>query len=154
MTIFFQNNASVHTSSVKSRISNRALNRPVLLSASSSTPSISAKVDPSKLLEAALLVASNIAVRAKVDLLFAVTVDGPEVADPNGEGMLVNSFGSSFSDKLFRLRGTTGCRLVAESNITSVNCSQSDCERDCFSILMVDGFREEDRSSASVDTNG
>ncbi len=35
------------TSSVKSRISNRCLNKPALLSASSSMPSVSVKVDPS-----------------------------------------------------------------------------------------------------------
>lgn len=68
--------------------------------------------------------------------------------------MFVDSFGSSFSKQLFRLRGRVDCRLVVESNICSVDCSQSDCERVCLSVLMVNGFREEDRSTASVDTNG
>ena len=122
-------NRTLRTSSVKSTISNRDLKRPALLSDSSSAPSMSVKVDPSyvlRLLQATLLAASKIAVRAKVDLLLTIGVDD----DDEEEGM-----------------------FVAGSDVGSAECSESDRERDCLSVLIVDSFREEERSSTSIDVN-
>jgi hypothetical protein len=117
------------------------------------------------LLHAARLAASKIAVRAKVDLLFVGTVDVDAGGRGGGTGVVgadveeievrttVDSFGTSLSDKLFRFRVEVECKIAEGSGIGSVECSESDRERDCLSVLIVNGFRAEERSSRSVDTN-
>ncbi len=117
------------------------------------------------MLQAARLAASKIAVRAKVDLLFVVIVeddDGRRGTEVGGDGIeeidegeiFVCSFGTSLSDKLFRLRVKFDCKIVERSGNNSLECSDSDRERVCLSVvLIVNGFREEERSSTSVGTN-
>ena len=41
---------------------------------------------------------------------------------------------------------------MEESVIGSVECSESDRERDCLSVLIVNDFREEERSSIAVES--
>jgi hypothetical protein len=60
---------------------------------------------------------------------------------------------TSLSDKLFRLRVKVVCKLEEGSDNSSVEGSESDRERDCLSVLIVNGFREEERSSISANTN-
>jgi hypothetical protein len=124
------------------------------------------------LLQAARLAASKIAVRAKVGLLLFATVDvdvggggvGTGVGgadDDDGEiddvRILVDSFGTSLSDKLFRLRAKVDCEINEGSVNGSVEGSESDRERDCLSVFVINCFRAEERSRIeieSVDTNG
>ncbi len=77
-------------------------------------------------------------------------VGGADDGEIDEVGIPVDSFGTSLSDKLFRLR----VDVVEESGIGSVECSESDRERDCLSALVVDCFRKEERSIISGDTNG
>ena len=136
---------------------------------------MSVKVNPSQLLfvlllllQAARLAASKMAVRAKFDLLLVVTVDvddgtvgtGVGGADDDGEiddvGIIFDSFGTSLSDKLFRLRVEVDCESKEGSVNNSADGSESDRERDCLSVFTINCFREEERSNrevASVDTN-
>ena len=117
------------------------------------------------MLEAARLAASNIAVRASVDLLFVVTVevvdeDDDDIREETGvvgadieEGIIVGSFDTSLSDRLLRLRVKFDCKIAERSDNNSLECSESDRERNCLSVLIVNGFREDDRSSASFNTD-
>ncbi len=119
------------------------------------------------LIQAARLAASKIAVRAKFDLLLVVIVDadvgvggggtgvgGADDAEIDEVGIIVDSLGTSLSDKLFRLRVKFDCEIVEGSGIGSVEGSESDRERDFLSVLVVNCFRKEERSSISGDTNG
>ncbi len=111
------------------------------------------------------MAASKIAVRAKVDLLFIATVDddgdgregtgvgGADIEAIDEREIFVDSFGTSLSDKLFRLRVKFDCKILKSSGNNSVECSESDRERDCLSVLIVNGFLEEERSSISANTN-
>jgi hypothetical protein len=99
-------------------------------------------------------------------LLLVVSVDdcgggigvaGADDGEIDEKGMLVDSLGTSLSDKLFRLRVKVVCKLEEGSDNGSVEGSESDRERDCLSVLMVNGFRDDERSSiavGSVNTNG
>lgn len=157
------------TSSVKSSMSNRCFNEPAVLSASSSVPSMSVNVDPSwlfvlLLFEAARLAASKIAVRAKFDLLLVVSVDddvddgggtgvaGADDGEIDEVGIIVDSLGTSLSDKLFLLRVKLACEVEEGSVKDSAIGSESDRERDCWSVLMVNGFRVDEKSSIAVES--
>jgi hypothetical protein len=88
------------------------------------------------LLEAARFAANKIAVRAKFDLLVLVVVAGgdtDELLTP------VDSLLTSLSDKLFLLR----VEFKEGSVDGSVECSESERERDCF---------REERSSIAVES--
>ena len=110
------------------------------------------------------MAACKIAVRAKFDLALVVPVDdeGSETGvdgeiDEEEEREAFDSLTASLSDKLFLLRVELDCETEEESVSGSVECSESDRERDCFSILVFVCFLVEERSSVeieSVDTNG
>ncbi len=103
------------------------------------------------------------AVRAKFDLLVVVPVEAADdggrtgVAETDDDGkddtkIPTDSFCTSLSDKLFRFRGKVDCALKERSDTGSIDCSESDRERDGFSTFIVPCFREEERSGISVDT--
>ena len=104
------------------------------------------------------------AVRAKFDLLFVAAVADDEEegtgvggaeaeGETNGAGGTTGSLGSSLSDRWFRFRGNAAGGIEEGSINGSVEYSESDRERDCLSILLVDCFRDE-RSSMAVGSDG
>ncbi len=81
-------------------------------------------------------------------------VGGADDAEIDEVRIPVDSLGTSLSDKLYRLRVEVDCEIVEESGIGSVECSESDRERDCLSVLVLNCFRKEEISGISGDTNG
>jgi len=75
-------------------------------------------------------------------------------ADDDGEiddiGIIFGSFATSLSDKLLRLRAEVDCEINVGSLNGSVEGSESDRERYCLSVLIVNCFRADERSNREV----